>query len=82
MRHRLLPSLLASAALLLPVLNGACAPSPYRVYDSYHADYHTWNGGEVAYYQKWEVETHRDHRDFKERQASEQKEYFDWRHSH
>jgi hypothetical protein len=41
-----------------------------------------WNAHEGVYYQRWEVETHRDHRDFKKRDAGEQKEYWTWRHNH
>jgi hypothetical protein len=33
-------------------------------------------------YNKWEVETHRAHKDIKERPAEEQKEYNDWRQKH
>jgi hypothetical protein len=55
----------------------------YRVYDSYHTDYHVWNSGEVVYYQQWSVETHRDsHRDFRRLPPEQQKEYWDWRHNH
>jgi hypothetical protein len=50
-----------------------------RYYDSYHHDYHDWNG-EVGYYSRWETETHRDHVDFKKRNKDDQKAYWDWRH--
>jgi hypothetical protein len=30
-----------------------------------------WKHNEVAYYQRWEVETHRDHRDFGKRDSNE-----------
>jgi hypothetical protein len=36
---------------------------------------------EVVYYQQWETDTHRDHRDFRRRKDDEQKEYWTWRHS-
>ena len=52
-----------------------------RVYDPYYHDYHPW-GGEVTYYQSWEHDTHRDHQDFNKRSSADQKEYWDWRHSH
>lgn len=51
------------------------------VYDPYHNDRHAW-AGEVTYYQQWETDTHRDHRDFKQRDRDEQKDYWNWRHSH
>jgi hypothetical protein len=54
----------------------------HRVYDPYYHDYHQWNQPEQVYYQQWEGETHRDHRDLNQRAADEQKEYWTWRHNH
>lgn len=34
---------------------------------------------ETVIYNKWEVETHRDHKDINQRPPEEQKEYRDWR---
>jgi hypothetical protein len=34
---------------------------------------------ETVVYNKWEVETHRDHKDVNQRPPAEQKEYHDWR---
>ena len=34
---------------------------------------------ETVIYNKWEVETHRDHKDMNQRPPAEQKEYNDWR---
>ena len=53
-----------------------------RVYDVEHRDYHHWNRNEGVYYQRWEVETRRDHRDFDHRSDDEKKEYWNWRHAH
>jgi hypothetical protein len=50
-------------------------------YDPYYHDHHSVNG-EVVYYGQWESETHREHREFKQRNKDEQKEYWDWRHKH
>ena len=77
---RNLASLLLSAALFTPVFTAGCAVHA-RVYDPYYHDYHPW-GGEVTYYQSWELDTHRDHQDFNKRSSADQKEYWDWRHSH
>ena len=49
-------------------------------YDTYHHDYHDWNG-ETGYYSRWEHDTHREHRDFKKRSEADQKAYWDWRHN-
>jgi hypothetical protein len=57
--HRFVTSVLWAVALFSPVIFGGCAVrSSYRVYDPYYEDYHVWNHNEVAYYQRWEVETH------------------------
>jgi len=63
------------------VLGGCAARASYRVYDPYYEDYHVWNRNEVAYYQRWEVESHRDHKEFAKRDSGEQKEYLTWRHN-
>lgn len=68
-----------AAALIAPALTGCAVHA--RVYDPYYHDYHAWNG-EVGYYSQWESDTHRDHKDFNKRSADEQKQYWDWRHSH
>ena len=53
----------------------------YRVYDPYYSDYHVWNDGEIAYYNRWAAETHRDpHRDFRKLSHGDQQAYFKWRH--
>lgn len=68
----------AGAFLGLLAISGCAA----RVYDPYYHDYHYWNHDEVVYYQQWEHDTHRDHKDFKSRSQDEQNEYWKWRHSH
>jgi len=80
--HRHFTSVLLAVALFSPVMFGGCAVrSSFRVYDPYYEDYHVWNHNEVAYYQRWEVETHRDHRDFGKRNSNEREEYWTWRHN-
>jgi hypothetical protein len=59
-----------------------CRTRSYRVYDPAYEDYHVWDSNEGVYYQRWEVETRRDHRDFHRRNSDEQKEYWSWRHNH
>jgi hypothetical protein len=61
---------------------GCAGRGQVRVYDSYHNDYHRWNNHEVVYYNQWETEGHRDHRDFNQRSSDEQKDYWNWRHNH
>jgi hypothetical protein len=81
--HRYVSSILLAIVLFSSVVFSGCAVrASYRVYDPGHADYHVWDANEVVYYQRWEVETRRDHREFKKRHSDEQKEYWTWRHNH
>lgn len=81
--HRIVSSVFLAAALFAPVaFSGCSARASYRVYDPGHEDYHVWDDNEGVYYQRWEGETHRDHRDFHKRNSDEQKEYWNWRHAH
>ena len=80
-----LVTLSLAAALMLPavVMTGCAArvDTGYRVYDPYYGDYHVFDDREVAYYNRWEHDTHRDHKDFRKRPADERKQYWDWRHT-
>jgi hypothetical protein len=82
MKNRLTSGLLALALLSPVMISGCAAHGSYTVYDPYYRDNHVWDNNEVVYYQRWETETHREHRDFKKRNADEQKQYWDWRHKH
>ena len=74
---------LLTLALLTPVMISGCAArASYNVYDPYYRDNHVWDRNEVVYYQRWETETRRKHRDYNKRKAEEQREYWDWRHKH
>ncbi len=70
----LVGAVLATAAL---TTTGCTVHAGY--YDPYYHDYHPIDG-EVVYYNQWEHDTHRDHVDLKQRNAADQKEYWDWRH--
>ncbi len=78
-------TLLLGAAFALPLMTTGCATHVgvgYRVYDPYYSDYHTWNDGEIVYYNRWLDETHRPHRDFRRLPREQQREYWTWRHNH
>jgi hypothetical protein len=77
--YRYLGPIVLSLAILAAL---GCGPHRVRVYDSYHNDYHRWNNHETVYYQQWETDGHRDHREFNQRNKDEQKQYWDWRHQH
>jgi hypothetical protein len=80
MRRFFLPFSLA-AVMATPLLLGGCAVRA-RYYDADYHDYHRWNHNEEHYYVQWENDTHRSHRDFRDRDSREQQEYWDWRHHH
>jgi hypothetical protein len=81
--RKFISSTLLAAALLSPMVFSGCAVrASYRTYDPAYQDYHAWDNNEVVFYQRWEVETHRDHREFRKRHADEQQEYWNWRHNH
>jgi len=78
-------SLCLAAVMGVSILAAGCAEHhyEYRYYDPYYHDYHEWRGGEVEFYQRWAIETHRDpHRDFRKLSHEEQREYWQWRHNH
>jgi len=78
-----LGSLFLAVAFLFSTVTMGCAHRDSgRVYDSEHHDYHQWDSNESGYYQRWEAETHRDHKDFQQRSRDEQNEYWNWRHQH
>ena len=73
---------LTAAFFLGSLLTSGCVHNN-RYYDPSHNDYHTWNSGEVVYYQQWAVETHHDpHRNFNKMNKDEQNDYWNWRHNH
>jgi len=72
----------AGIALAMIVGLAACAGGGVRYYDADHRDYHRWNDTEVTFYAQWENEGHRPHVDYSRRSGDEQREYWNWRHSH
>lgn len=72
--------LAVNAAFAATLLTTGCTVHA-GYYDPYYHDRHVWSG-EVVYYDQWEHETHRDHREFNRRNDEERKEYWEWRHHH
>ena len=77
---RWLSLVFVAGALVTPLVTTGCGG--HRVYDPYYSDYHRWDNHETVYYQQWETEGHRDHREFNQRNNDEQKDYWNWRHQH
>ncbi len=55
---------------------GYYAPAP--AYYSYPA----FGPGEVVYYNRWTVETHRPYREYRSLRRSDQRAYWEWRRHH
>jgi hypothetical protein len=77
MRSHIITTLLLTAAL---VGSAGCGPS--RAYDAQHSDYHQWDDHEDRAYRGYLAEQHRDYRDFKTLDRSDQDGYWQWRHAH
>ncbi len=74
MASRKLCSCLLGAALATCVLTTGCQPQSNAGQTSVQPAQ-----DETVIYNKWEVETHRPHKDINQRPPEEQKEYHDWR---
>lgn len=82
--HGFFSSLLIMGAFGMALATAGCGGSVrYHTYnDPYYHDHHRWDDHEQVYYNQWTVETHHDKRDFRKLNHDEQKQYWDWRHSH
>jgi hypothetical protein len=78
---RWLRSLFLIAAITVPAATIGCA-AHVRYYDVEHRDYHHWDDHEDHAYRAYLSERHEPYRDFKKRSPDEQKDYWNWRHSH
>ena len=74
---------LGSSFILALALAGAigCA-GRVSVYDEPHHDYHHWDRHEDASFRVYLGERHMEYRDFNRLSASEQSDYWGWRHDH
>jgi hypothetical protein len=83
--HLLIASLFITTALAAPVSIMA-APAPQavqvRVYDRDHKDYHNWDDNENRHWGIFLTENHRNPHEFRKAHRSEQRQYWNWRHSH
>jgi hypothetical protein len=85
--HRYISSILLTTALLAPV-SMLAAPKPQdasvqvRVYDRDHKDYHNWDDHENAAWGRFIAENHRKDHEYAHADKKEQREYWNWRHSH
>lgn len=80
--YRKLSTLLIAGALASPMVIAGCYHHHYDHDRDDDRDHAAWTDNEAPYYARWEQETHRDHRDWSQRNADEQREYWAWRHDH
>jgi hypothetical protein len=78
-RFLALTALVVGASLMTPATMMA---ADKRYYDRNGKDYHTWNGQEDRAYRMYLTEHHSEYRVFQKTKASDQRDYFKWRHDH
>lgn len=78
---RFISPFILAASLTLPVVSIGCA-ARVNVYDEWHHDNHRWDDHEEVVYRAYLTENHRDYHPYKQLSRDEQKNYWDWRHSH
>lgn len=82
---RCLSSVFLLAVLVAPgVATGCAVRGAYgvRVYDRDHGDCHEWDDHEDRTYRQYLGENHEDYRDYSKLPRNEQRDYWNWRHSH
>ncbi len=85
--HHYVASLFLTAALAAPV-SMLAAPVPQevgvqvRVYDRDHKDYHNWDDHERHAWGIFLADNHRHDHEYAHANQKEQREYWNWRHSH
>jgi hypothetical protein len=89
--HRILSSLIVTAALFAPALGQTVAagqeraavkagPVTVRVYDRAHKDYHVWDDHEDRTYRTYLTDSHRSYRPIAKLSNKEQTKYWNSRH--
>ena len=90
MKHLVVSSLLLVGALTSPALVSTVSARPSstqdrqerRVYDRAHKDYHVWTDQEDRAYHRYLEERHLSYHDYGKLKATQQRNYWNWRHSH
>ena len=86
--RRCLSAFVLTAALATTgsVVAVAATPKPQdvqvRVYDPGHKDYHNWDEREDRAYRHYIEERHEQYRKYEKLKEKEQRDYWNWRHSH
>lgn len=85
--HRFIGTLVLAAAIITPAAVVADAKpqeasAQVRVYDRDHRDYHNWDDREDHAYRRYLGERHREYVEYNHQNRKEQRNYWNWRHSH
>jgi hypothetical protein len=84
--RRCLSAFVLTAALATTDSVVAATPKPQdvqvRVYDPGHKDYHNWDEREDHAYRRYIEERHEQYRKYEKLKEKEQRDYWNWRHSH
>jgi hypothetical protein len=83
--NRTIGSFLLAAAIVAPavvVAEAAAQEVSVRVYDSNHRDYHNWDDREDRAYRGYLTGRHRGYVEYNKQNHREQRNYWNWRHSH
>jgi hypothetical protein len=85
--YRLLSALMIAGALASPTLVTGCFHHQYANGQYANGQYAngqyangSWSDSERPHYAQWEQSTKQEHRDYSARNASEQQQYWSWRH--
>lgn len=81
-RFLVLTAFFAGCTLIAPVAMKADDHQEKRYYDRDGRDYHMWDDHEDRAYRVYLGEQHRNYREFGRVKASQQRQYFRWRHEH
>ena len=82
MRRGYLGLMVIAGGFLVGATFAGCGSQPVVVEDRAHGDSHKWDSHEDAAYRQWEAARSKPHVDYDKRQAEEQSDYWNWRHSH
>jgi hypothetical protein len=79
--------ILCAGAMLAGMVGCQQQPAPASstttvVEDTDHHDSHHWDDKEAAAYRRWEAEKSAQHQEYAARNPQDQKDYWNWRHSH
>jgi hypothetical protein len=79
MRSRIFAMLLLFGGVAATTTVGGCFYGHHHEHEYVEGQ---WTVTEEPYYEQWEHETNKEHRDYNQRSSDDQKAYWDWRKNH